>query len=244
MTDLLDQRIRRLGADAPLLAVQPAAIQAAVRSARRRKARRAGLVLAAAVALGGSVSTAALPGLRGDDRLDSAASTPPEAPRQAPVQRPPRTTFETRWDDPTAGEGGVLTNEAELPPLAERAIGQAVSAPALGTSPRLIRVSGTPTNMGTVAVVYDFGTADGFPTDGRVRVLITAAGIDAAELDRMAAGIYPGMSYDRFSIGNGQALLMSANGIGRVLMLRDGLMYDLTGPALPPATARTLANKL
>jgi len=244
MTDL-DQRLRDARSRAGDLAVDPhdlAAATAAVRRRRRAKAAGAGS-LAALVGASGAAAVVLLGTPAGDDRLTGVASQSTAGP-QAQQPRPPRATFDIRWDDPTASEGGALATPDELPDLARQALGQPVEAPDLGVPPKLIRVSGSPANMGTAALVYDFGRTDEFPDDGRVILLITPADIDAAGLDELAASFYPGMTYARFRTPTGEAILMSAEGTARVLLLKDGLKFDLTGPALDPEVARRLALRL
>lgn len=247
MSDL-DQRLRNARSSIGELAVESRALtRAAARVRRRRRGQTAGASALAAVAVASGAAWA-LSTIDADDRLSRVATQPTampgeDEPSPAPIT-PRRPGVDIRWDDPTASEGGVLVAPEELPAQARQALGQPVDVPNLGSPPKLIRVSGSPGNMGTAALVYDFGQTSDFPDDGRVRLLITRADIDAAGLDEMAASSYPGMTYERFRTPTGEALLMSAEGTGRVLLLKDGLKFDLTGPAVDPEVARRLALRL
>jgi len=93
--------------------------------------------------------------------------------------------------------------------------------------------------------VYHFQTGRAFPVDGRVVVLEYQAGVTEAQLEAVAADP-PGPAADFTVIrvdGHG-ALLVHANGIGRVQFILHGVMYDVTGPAVSPQEAQYLASEI
>lgn len=94
-----------------------------------------------------------------------------------------------------------------------------------------------------VAFVYDFPQGPDFPTDGRVVLLQTPTELTDADLVTMAAA--NGAEHFRIvDIGGRPALVIEADGIGRVRLIRRGVAFDVTGPATPAATVVRLAEGL
>jgi hypothetical protein len=181
--------------------------------------------------------------------LSSCAATTDQlavgSPAEAPNSSPPPITFEINWDDPLAEDNGEITTTERMPEVAQRRLQIRPQVPAFGQDAKRVRVAGSPgPGRGTVALTYEFPKGDEFPGDGRVRVLISAADITVQDLDVMATDVYPGMTYDRFRAGSLEGILLSANGIGRAILVGGGLKYDVTGPAASPNAVRRLANKL
>ena len=98
-----------------------------------------------------------------------------------------------------------------------------------------------------VAFVYDFPPGTGIAVDGRMHVLegVTDASDDLfRDIVESHTGLEDEQNYDLVTIGGRDALLIHTETIGRVRFVRDGIYYDLTGPALSPGTALALAEDL
>jgi hypothetical protein len=91
----------------------------------------------------------------------------------------------------------------------------------------------------TVAFMFDFSADPRFPTDGRVQVEESAATMTQAEL---ILGPRPGQSLTR--VGSVIVVLVQYGGVGNAMFIRDGVLYDVLGPALPPDAAVDLATQL
>jgi hypothetical protein len=95
----------------------------------------------------------------------------------------------------------------------------------------------------SVAFLYDFPTGADFPTDGRLVVIQTPTELTETDLARIAES--NGAEHFRVIDINGRpALLVEADGIGRVRIIRGGVAIDITGPAAPPETVIRLATTL
>lgn len=157
---------------------------------------------------------------------------------------PPRPAIP--WDDPE----GLDTNLSQA--AATGQLGFPVADPRLGRDPDLVRVSdpsSTPSRNRELIMLFRFpqGSPE-FPTDGRVLLTESLADIDASTLQNMAADTAwgPEAVFQLVTFPGGTGLVMSNTNmnVGRVWLLRGGLKYDLTGPALSPNTARMLAERL
>ena len=104
-----------------------------------------------------------------------------------------------------------------------------VTNPALGSNVRA-----------AVAFVYEFPLGPGLPTDGRVVVIQAPTDMTESDLATVAES-NDAEHYRLVTIGGHPALLVEANGVGRVRMVRDGVAIDVTGPATPPETVLRLA---
>ena len=142
------------------------------------------------------------------------------------------------WDSPLPG--GKDSSAATA-----RADGRLPFSPAIpqfGVTPSLVLVS---PGLRAMALVYRFPAGKAFPVDGRIRVLEYPASITEEQLQAVAANP-PGPAADFTAIqidGHG-ALLVHANGIGRVQFILHGVMYDVTGPAVSPHEAEHLASEI
>ncbi|MCW2932027.1 MAG: hypothetical protein JWM19_2989 [Actinomycetia bacterium] len=148
------------------------------------------------------------------------------------------------WDKPI--QGGIASSA-----LGARTAGQLPFAPTLprfGLQPKLIEVtntSSTAPNGRAIAYVYRFPLGPVFQGDGRVRVLEYKTKVTESQLEAVAANP-PGPSADfRIIRVNGHgALLVQGNGVGRVQYILEGIMYDVTGPAISSAEAERLAAEI
>lgn len=92
-----------------------------------------------------------------------------------------------------------------------------------------------------VAFYYEFPTGSDFPADGRISVM--EAPTDQTEADLATMAESNGAEHFHMIVVNDRpALLIEANGIGRVRLIRHGVVIDVTGPAAPPATVVRLAS--
>jgi hypothetical protein len=148
------------------------------------------------------------------------------------------------WDSPLPGGKASST-------LAARVDGRLPFLPAIpqfGIEPALVQVTNPATvsaGSRAIAFVYHFPIGTAFPADGRVRVLEYQTKVTEEQLESVPANP-PGPAAD-FSVirlnGHG-ALLVHANGIGRVQFILHGVMYDVTGPAVSPQEAEHLASEI
>jgi len=146
------------------------------------------------------------------------------------------------WDSPLPGGKASSTRTA-------RADGRLPFSPAIprfGRRPILIQVTGTAsTDPPTVAYVYRFPAGKDFPADGRVVVLEYQAEITESQLEAVPADPPgPAADFTVIRINRHGALLVHANGIGRVQFIEHGVMYDVTGPAVSPGEAEYLASEI
>lgn len=147
------------------------------------------------------------------------------------------------WDRPLpGGENSSMTTA-----VADGRLPFTPTAPHFSRNPVLVEVSNpeTPPVWPAVAYVYRFPIGKDFPVDGRVRVLEDATPVTEPQLEAVAAN--PPGPADNFHVirvnGHG-ALLVEANGIGRVQFILHGIMFDVTGPAVSPQEAEYLASQI
>jgi hypothetical protein len=98
-----------------------------------------------------------------------------------------------------------------------------------------------PPEHAAAAFVYRFPTGRDFPTSGQVVMLQRRTDETEASFEEIARS----NGADHFSVIeiNGRpALLVEADGIGRVRLIRNGVVIDITGPATPPASVVKLAE--
>jgi len=96
-----------------------------------------------------------------------------------------------------------------------------------------------------VAYVYRFPLGVDFPTDGRIRVLEYATSSTETDLEGVVKNA-PGPPEDFavLTVAGHRALLVQADGVGRIQYIHNGVMYDITGPAAPTAVVKKLAAQL
>ncbi|GGM16144.1 hypothetical protein [Nakamurella endophytica] len=172
-------------------------------------------------------------------------SDPPTSPPSTTTASPDEQDTDAvgvNWDAPLPGglmvaqgtdaaAAGQLTFKPLAPRFAEP-IGIQVSDPS-NTAP------------GDRAVAYLYRFPDGgtdFPYDGRVRVLEYHSQVTEAQLEEVAANPPgPPENFKVIQVAGHSALLVQANGIGRVQYVQDGVMIDVFGPAIPVAEVEELA---
>ena len=146
------------------------------------------------------------------------------------------------WDMPF-GAGPVVPDVATAVKVGHLAFRPVV--PHFDQAPTLLQVSARP-DIPTLAVVYRFPLGGGFTTDGRVSLTESAA--DMSNDAVLATVDNPPGPRDDFTVvdlGRSQkALLIHAQGLGRVRFVRDAVMYDIAGPGLTPDEALVLGRQL
>ncbi len=146
------------------------------------------------------------------------------------------------WDSPLPAGKASSTGTAQ----ADGRLPFSPAVPQFGMRPILVQVTGTASpGPRTVAYVYHFPAGKAFPADGRVVVIEYQVEVTERQLEAVAAHP-PGPAADFTAIrinGHG-ALLVHANGIGRVQFILHGVMYDVTGPAVSPREAEHLASEI
>lgn len=148
------------------------------------------------------------------------------------------------WDAPlgdakwtsarAAAKDGALTFAPRTPRFSVAPVAVQVSDPAA-----------TPAADRAVAYLYKFPLGADFPTDGRIRVLEHATTSSEADLEGVVKNP-PGPAEDFavITIAGHPALLVQAEGVGRLQYIRNGIMYDITGPSAPTAMIKKLAAQL
>ncbi len=158
----------------------------------------------------------------------------------SPVDQGPQINWDAPLGDGKLTSAGAAAKDGALP-FAPR-------TPQFSIAPITVQVSDVATTQPAdraVAYVYKFPLGADFLTDGRVRVLEYATTSTEAELEGVAKNP-PGPPEDFavVTIAGHSALLVQANGIGRIQYIQNGIMYDITGPAAPTAVVEKLAAQL
>jgi len=100
-----------------------------------------------------------------------------------------------------------------------------------------------PTEHASVALVYKFPTGPDFPQNGHVVMVQRRTDETEASFDEIVRT--NGSDNFRVIEVNGRpALMVEANGIGRIRVIRNGVLIDITGPATPPESMVELATQL
>lgn len=155
----------------------------------------------------------------------------------------------------TAPEGPAINWDHPVPDGVTTSVGLAASAghlpfapivPTVGFGPTTVEVTKPGDPYVFVGLLFKFPTGTNeFPTDGRVRILESPTKLVDADLQAMADN--PPGPKDHFkliALGRGKALLNWNNGIGRIWLIRDGIMIDITGPAVSPDQVQKIAAAL
>jgi hypothetical protein len=193
-----------------------------VMNPRRRTAAVAAAVAGAVAAVGCASAT-------GQQPASGAHAVGAEGPR-------------INWDSPLPGGKASSTGTAQ----ADGRLPFSPAVPQFGLRPILVQVTGTaPTGARTVAFVYRFPLGKAFPADGRVVVLEYQDEVTETQLEAVTANpAGPAADFTAIRINGHGALLVHANGIGRVQFILHGVMYDVTGPAVSPREAEHLASEV
>jgi len=160
---------------------------------------------------------------------------------------------------PTAGiaskslvpEGPKINWDAPLGDARLTSASAAAKDGALTFTPRTPQFSVAPVTVQVsdpdqaVAYVYRFPLGVDFPTDGRIRVLEYATSSTEADVEGVAKNA-PGPPEDFvvLTVSGHRALLVQADGVGRIQYIQNGVMYDITGPAAPTDVVKKLAAQL
>ncbi|MDX6228885.1 MAG: hypothetical protein QOI76_2275 [Frankiales bacterium] len=232
----------------------PAVLQAARRRTNRRRT-----TLAGGVVVLGSLATVTIPGLVSTSPrpASTAVTSPPTHPAATlPVTASPAATGRlpaqtlsapqneegpvVDWDARLAG--GVATSVAQLASVGK--LNFPVLIPTFGIPPKRAEVTTARTDPVAKRVVlhYDFGVTKAFPVDGRVVVNESPTVMTVADLTTLGVP-NSGLVNKLITVAGKPAVLLSANGQGRVLFVRDGTLVDIAGPALSPAMAMKLAGE-
>jgi hypothetical protein len=110
-----------------------------------------------------------------------------------------------------------------------------------------------------VTLFFTFPAGPGFGGDGRVQITerltdqggallvemanSNNAAIASAKASHSACAQTDG-GFALYPLGSGRGLLITGMGTSRVIFIRDGVMYDLLGPAIHPEKAKQLAQAL
>lgn len=198
----------------------------------RRKIALLGATFAAAVAA--AVAVAVAVAAAGQSSAADNSSAPQE---QVPQPR-------INWDKPLPG--GVVSSEQTA--RTDGRLPFAPSLPRFALHPALVEVTNartTATSQRAVAYMYRFPLGPGFRSDGRVRVLEYKTQVTESQLEAVAANPPgPAADFRVIRINGHGALLVQGDGVGRVQYILNGIMYDVTGPAVTPAEAEKLAAEI
>jgi hypothetical protein len=164
------------------------------------------------------------------DRLQGAPSSPGAVPRGGRA---------IDWSHPLAAGRASSRTEAR----AAGRLGFDPIVPSWSVREKAVEVSDPAVDPAhaAVALVYEFPTGPDFPADGRVTVVETPT--DQTDTDLATMVESNGAEHFHLIQVNGRpAVLIEANGIGRVRLLRHGVVIDITGPATTPDTVVRLAG--
>ncbi len=142
------------------------------------------------------------------------------------------------WDHPFLAEGKTVDVASLVASPKSFGLSIAPLRPVLSTGVlRWVDVS----SGGTVAFMYDFRGDPRFPTDGRVQVEEEPATMTQ---DALVQGTWAGTEHSVTNIGSIAVLLRSNGGLADATFIYKGVMFDVTGPAVPPAAALAVATEL
>lgn len=141
----------------------------------------------------------------------------------------------TQFAAPSAGPAMGLSFTPVVPALAQRLSGAQVTDS-----------SKEPPQGRGVALIFDFSGSDPrFASDGRVDVIESPARMTEADLEDMPNHPVETLTYRLVHEGSATtALLVSYNGVGRVLFIHDGVQFNIVGPTLPPDVALQIGDAL
>jgi hypothetical protein len=232
----------------------PAVLQAARRRTNRRRT-----ALAGGVVVLGSVAAVTVPGLVHSSPRSTGSvgtSAPAHPTVTAPLTATPAVTTSLAaptLSPPQIEEGPVVDWDARLTGGVTTSVGQLASVgklnfpvliPAFGIPPTRAEVTTASTDPAAKRVVlhYDFGVSAAFPVDGRVVVNESPTVLSVADLATLGVP-NSGLVNTLVTVAGKPAVLLTANGQGRVLFVRDGTLVDIAGPDLSPAMAVKLAGE-
>jgi len=172
--------------------------------------------------------------------VGAAPAGPAAPPSELPVRpRPPR---QVDWDHPLAAS--VPSSRSQARAHAQLSFDPIVPAWAVPESAVYVSDrSRIPPEHRSVAFVYTFPTGPDFPTNGRVVMVQRRTDETEASFDEIVR-TNGSDNFRVIDVKGKPALLVEANGIGRVRMIRNGVLVDITGPATPPASVVKLAEGL
>lgn len=191
--------------------------------------RTAAIAVAVSAALAGTVAAITDAAATGHHSAISARTVSADGPR-------------INWDSPLPDGKASSTRTAR----ADGRLPFSPTLPQFGMRPTLVQVTSTASHdLRAVAYVYHFPAGKAFPVDGRVVVLEYQAEVTEKQLEAVAAHPPgPAADFTVIRINGHGALLVHANGIGRVQFILHGVMYDVTGPAISPQEAEHLASEI
>ncbi len=142
------------------------------------------------------------------------------------------------WDHPFQAEGRTVDAAALAASPQSFGLRIAPLRPALSKgSLRWVDVS----NGGTVAFMYDFRGDARFPTDGRVQIEEEPATMTQ---DALVQGTWAGTEHSVTNVGSIAVLLRSSGGLADATLIYKGVLFDVTGPSVPPTAALDIATEL
>lgn len=144
------------------------------------------------------------------------------------------------WDAPLVG--GVTVSAAQA--RVQGGLSFAPRVPRFPGPPVRAQVSSasTPASQRTLIYIYRFPLSADFPVDGRVIVSEEPTKMTVADLQ----GIVdhppgPASDFHMTSVRRKPALLVTGNGVGRLLWIDSGVLLDVSGPAISPPVVQRLA---
>lgn len=198
----------------------------------------------------GTISSPAVkPPFSSSSQPESSKPTQPtgitEGPTPLPAPAEENDPPQINWDEPIPG--GITIPAATIGSVPGGLSFTPTVLMAMG-EPALVRIT-NPLEWGlddrTVAFLWRLGTGVVASDDRRVVLYEKKADITSANLQAIADNPPgPKENYKIVTINGEKALFNFYNNIGRVRLIHDGVLYDLTGPALPPDDALRLAAKI
>ena len=141
------------------------------------------------------------------------------------------------WDHPFMSEGETVDRNILVAEPAAFGLTFAPVVPVYATGTlRWVDVS----SHATVAFLFDFSSDTRFGTDARAEVQESSATMTQ---DELITGPRPGV-HSVTDVGSTAVLVLQSGGIADAMFIRDGVFYDIAGPALPPNAALDLATQL
>lgn len=174
-----------------------------------------------------------------------AETTLSPSPKQPPAAEGPS----INWDNPMGGTG-IITDFAHA--QASGGLPFSPVRPNFDAPPVRVSVSDPaetlPSETHFLTAVYKFPAGSpGFGEDGRVLVMERDTTLTSDDLKQVLADPPgPASGFQLIDLQGVPGLLITNadKSIGRVEFIRDGVMFDVTGPSLSPDTAQTLAGRI
>jgi hypothetical protein len=143
----------------------------------------------------------------------------------------------TDWDHPFLKEGVTVNASVLAAAPANYGLSFAPDLPAFATGH--LRWTDISTHA-TVAYMFDFSGDPRFGSDARVEVQESKATMTEAEF----AGVKWSGTYSTTHVGTTLVVLRQYDGVGDILFIKNGRLFEVFGPALSPDVALQLGKDL